>query len=394
VSTDKLPAGWRRVKFGDVVRKVSDRVDPETAGIERYVAGEHMETDDLTIRRWGDVGDGYLGPAFHMRFKPGQVLYGSRRTYLRKVAVADFEGICANTTFVLEPSSKDLLPGFLPLVMTTEAFHDHSVRQSKGSVNPYINFSDLTWYEFALPPLEEQQRTIALLAVNDHLVAALGRTVVEANALSHSVMDSLTSALGGPPTTLARVATWRRGYSFNGSDYGTESDVPFLTLASVDRSGGYRAEGLKFLRQEPKASCIASPNDLLIANTDLTPGREFIGRPFMAPNTFERIGFSHHLSMVSVEERSLREWLFWEMQTRESRKFVRSISRGSTVIMLDMKALGNWPVRVPSEEVRQSILQKVNAAVEVATTAIEELGRAKSLRKELLELLIGGAYVQ
>jgi restriction endonuclease S subunit len=114
----------------------------------------------------------------------------------------------------------------------------------------------------------------------------------------------------------------------------------------------------------------------------------------MAPNTFERIGFSHHLSMVSVEERSLREWLFWEMQTRESRKFVRSISRGSTVIMLDMKALGNWPVRVPSEEVRQSILQKVNAAVEVATTAIEELGRAKSLRKELLELLIGGAYVQ
>jgi hypothetical protein len=107
---------WTRVAFGDVVRQVRDRVDPDESGLERYVAGEHMDTDDLRIRRWGQIGDGYLGPAFHMRFKPGHVLYGSRRTYLRKVAVADFEGITANTTFVIE--SKDptvLLPELLNL---------------------------------------------------------------------------------------------------------------------------------------------------------------------------------------------------------------------------------------------------------------------------------------
>jgi type I restriction enzyme S subunit len=64
-------ADWGRVAFGDVVRHVKDRVDPEESGLERYVAGEHMDTDDLRIRRWGTIGDGYLGPAFHMRFKPG-----------------------------------------------------------------------------------------------------------------------------------------------------------------------------------------------------------------------------------------------------------------------------------------------------------------------------------
>jgi len=125
--TQELPGECRTVKFGDVVRQVKDRVDPETSGLERYVAGEHMDTDDLRIRRWGTIGDGYLGPAFHMRFRSGQVLYGSRRTYLRKVAVADFDGICANTTFVVEPNTPELLPEFLPLVMTTEAFHAHSI---------------------------------------------------------------------------------------------------------------------------------------------------------------------------------------------------------------------------------------------------------------------------
>lgn len=165
---------WPRVKFGDVVRQVKNVVDPKTSGLERYIAGEHMDTDDLRIRRWGTIDDGYLGPAFHMRFRPGQVLYGSRRTYLRKVAVPDFEGICANTTFVLEPKDPAvLLPELLPFLMQTETFHDHSIKQSKGSVNPYVNFSDLAWYEFALPPLAEQQRISGLLSNVDYASNAI-----------------------------------------------------------------------------------------------------------------------------------------------------------------------------------------------------------------------------
>lgn len=169
-----LPDGWRIVRFGEVVQQMKNKIDPIAAGLERYVAGEHMDTDDLRIRRWGNVGEGYLGPAFTAHFVPGQVLYGSRRTYLRKVAVADFEGVCANTTFVMEPSSSDLLPDFLPYVMTTGRFHEHSIKQSKGSVNPYINYRDLTWYEFALPPVDVQQGIVDDLGVIANLSAQLG----------------------------------------------------------------------------------------------------------------------------------------------------------------------------------------------------------------------------
>lgn len=174
MATKRPQAGWTTVAFGDVVRQVKDKVDPEASGLERYVAGEHMDTDDLRIRRWGEIGDGYLGPAFHMRFKPGQVLYGSRRTYLRKVAVADFEGITANTTYVLESANPDvLLPELLPFIMQTEAFNQHSVRESKGSVNPYVNFSDLAWFEFTLPPIEEQRRALRVLTATTSLDVAL-----------------------------------------------------------------------------------------------------------------------------------------------------------------------------------------------------------------------------
>ena len=157
-------SGWTTVAFGDVVKKITDKVDPDKSGLERYVAGEHMDTDDLRIRRWGEIGDDYLGPAFHMRFKPGQVLYGSRRTYLRKVALADFEGITANTTYVLESKNPEiLLPELLPFLMQAETFHEHSKRESKGSVNPYVNFSDLAWYEFTLPTVDDQKRIVEVL---------------------------------------------------------------------------------------------------------------------------------------------------------------------------------------------------------------------------------------
>jgi len=96
--------GWSRVRFGDVVTQLKEKVDPVEEGVERYVAGEHMETENVHIRKWGNVGDGYLGPAFHRRFRKGQVLYGSRRTYLKKVAVGSGTGSRQTRLSCLKPS--------------------------------------------------------------------------------------------------------------------------------------------------------------------------------------------------------------------------------------------------------------------------------------------------
>ena len=154
---------WERVRFGNVVRMLKEEVDPASGEVERYVAGEHMETENVHIRSWGTVGDGYLGPAFIRRFRKGQVLYGSRRTYLKKVALAEWDGVTANTTFVLEAVPARLRPDLLPWLMLSERFTRHSVQESKGSTNPYINFPDIAKFEFDLPPLDQQRRIAEIL---------------------------------------------------------------------------------------------------------------------------------------------------------------------------------------------------------------------------------------
>lgn len=148
----------KRVKFGDIVRDVKVQVDRSNNPYLHYVAGDHMDSMDLTIRRKGSFATDDVGPAFIRIFKPGQVLYGSRRTYLKKIAVADFEGICSNTTFVLETKDSNVfLQELLPFIMLSESFTKWSISHSKGSTNPYVLFSDLANYEFTLPSLSEQK---------------------------------------------------------------------------------------------------------------------------------------------------------------------------------------------------------------------------------------------
>ncbi len=240
MGSGRLKPGWTPVAFGDVVRQVKDHVDPIAAGLERYVAGEHMDTDDLHIHRWGIVGNGYLGPAFHARFRPRHILYGSRRTYLRKVAVADFEGVTANTTFVLETRDPNvLLPALLPFIMQTEAFHGYSIKKSKGSVNPYVNFSDIAAYEFALPPPEEQRRLATLLASVDVCRESLRGALDHLGTVEHAFLLRAFGEYGSCPrdATLVRlsdVAEVRQGLAKGRRANAATTTRPYLRVANVE----------------------------------------------------------------------------------------------------------------------------------------------------------------
>ena len=102
---------WRRVKFGDVMQLSKARcADPLAEGYERHVGLENLEPGDLRIRSCGNVAD---GATFTSVFQPGQVLFGKRRAYQRKVAMAAIASVCSGYIYLLEAkASEGLLPDF------------------------------------------------------------------------------------------------------------------------------------------------------------------------------------------------------------------------------------------------------------------------------------------
>jgi type I restriction enzyme, S subunit len=179
-------------RFADVVTLSSTRTaDPLAAGIERFVGLEHIEPDNLHIRSWGNVADGIT---FTSTFKSGQVLFGKRRAYQRKVAVADFDGVCSSDIYVFE--SKDpnvLLPELLPFICQSVGFYQYAIKTSAGSLSPRTNWTHLANYEFPLPPMDEQRRIADLLWAADDAIIEYSNVVEQIQKTKDSfIANSLT----------------------------------------------------------------------------------------------------------------------------------------------------------------------------------------------------------
>lgn len=155
----------RRVRFDELATLVSDRVDnPAESGVERYVGLEHLEADSLRIRQWGEITD---VESTKLRFRPGDIIFGKRRVYQRKLAVADFEGICSAHAMVLRAKPEAVHPQFLPYFMQSDMFMERALAISVGSLSPTINWRDLAQQQFTLPPIEEQRKIAGLLVAID-----------------------------------------------------------------------------------------------------------------------------------------------------------------------------------------------------------------------------------
>jgi len=201
----KLPLfdrkSWSRVRFDDVVENLNETCDPAAAELDRVIAMEHLEPGSLHIRAWGNVAD---GTTFTRRCRPGQVLFGKRRAYQRKVAVAEFDAVVSGDIYVLAPKGDRLLPELLPFLCLSERFFQHAVGTSAGSLSPRTNWSSLASFEFDLPPLDQQRRIAEILWAVDEVEQEQNKLV---SAISVAQEAWFENAVGGTDANEIEINT-------------------------------------------------------------------------------------------------------------------------------------------------------------------------------------------
>ncbi|MEA5067712.1 MAG: restriction endonuclease subunit S [Christensenellaceae bacterium] len=164
MSAQSLKPGWKMVKFGDIAQNVAVRVDPADAKTDVYVGLEHLDPSTIHLRQWGHPTD-VTGQK--LAFKKGDVIFGRRRAYQRKLAVAEFDGICSAHAMVVRAKPKMILPEFLPFFLQSDMFMERAIEISVGSLSPTINWKTLKVQEFPLPPIDEQKRVAEILWAAD-----------------------------------------------------------------------------------------------------------------------------------------------------------------------------------------------------------------------------------
>jgi len=144
----------RKYRFDEIAINSTKKKKPTEEDRFTYIGLEHIDPDCFNIVRWGSdvapIGDKLI-------MQKGDVLFGKRRAYQRKVGIAPFDGIFSAHGMVLKPNAKVIDASFFPFFIRSDKFMETAMRISVGGLSPTINWKDLAKQEFELPSLEEQK---------------------------------------------------------------------------------------------------------------------------------------------------------------------------------------------------------------------------------------------
>jgi type I restriction enzyme, S subunit len=385
----KLPlfdrANWQRVKFDDVVENLSETErNPANAGIERFIGLEHLEPGSLHIRSWGNVAD---GTTFNRRCRLGQVLFGKRRAYQRKVAVAEFDAVVSGDIYVLAPKGKRLLPELLPFLCMSERFFQHAVGTSAGSLSPRTNWSSLASFEFDLPSLEQQRRIAQVLWAAD--------AAIETSVLQHSALGALKyrafeqRTIYGkskfPVRLLGDVTTSQYGLSCPLGETGT---YPILRMMNFDEEL-IAVSDLKFadLPTQVAAEYILQRGDVLFNRTN---SADLVGKA----GIFDLEGcylFASYLVRIKTDRSILLpEFLNYYLNSDSGQAAVRAFATpGVSQTNISAGSLKKVYVPVPPLSEQTTIVRELSKITETRRTAGQQLDVKRAMRQELTNSLIG-----
>ena len=147
-----------KITLGDVAKEFKDTYKGSKLGMP-VVGLEHLAPQEMKLTSWDDNKDN----TFTKTFRKGHVLFGRRRAYLRKAAVAPFDGICSGDITVIEAIPSKIVPELLPFIIQNDIFFDFAVGKSAGSLSPRVKWEHLKEYEFMLPSIEAQKNLSEIL---------------------------------------------------------------------------------------------------------------------------------------------------------------------------------------------------------------------------------------
>jgi type I restriction enzyme, S subunit len=367
---------WVPVKFGDVVFEPKENAkDIYNEGIEHVVGLEHIDSENIHLTRSGKLEE---TTTFSKKFRKGDVLFGRRRAYLKKAALADFDGICSGDITVFR-AKKNLMPRLLPFIVNNEKFFDYAIKHSAGGLSPRVKFKDLANYEFLLPPKDQQAQLAELLWAMDEVIER-EREVLERlnNSYSTSINQFMIHGVFGDNGELiktkcglldSRITTIelksclieKPTYGANASSKPYINGSPrYIRITDIDDEGNLIKEDKVTIDSTDYSAYVLRDQDFLFARTGNT-----VGKTLLYNSKMEESVFAGYLIRFRLDPMILRpKFLFY---------FTKSLKYET--FKMQMIKVGAQP-NINSEEYQSMVLPHLS--IQIQDQLIEKLDFIKS----------------
>lgn len=379
---------WKRLQFGEFAESINVRVEPADASEEIYVGLDDLDSGDLHLRRWGKGSD-VIGTK--LRFCKGDIIFGRRRAYQRKLVVADFDGICSAHALVVRAKPNFAIPEFLPFLMISDKFMNRAVEISVGSLSPTINWTTLKVEGFDLPPLDQQRRIAEILWAGDE---SLNRWLTVKSSIQDVRRSSATGFVASHLANITPLGDLLEEVQYGSSSKGILEPAPgLLPLLRIPNVIGGKINTTELQWIEPgeqNESLRLSNGDVLIVRTNGNP--DYVGRTAVYERQPDPCGFASYLIKLRPNQNRLLPAFLHEMlQTDLLRAGIRrQVKSSAGNYNLNTQGIRGLGIPLPSITKQREFLANLSRIDESASDVEREIDSLNTLRFAFLNTALNG----
>lgn len=339
-----------KVLLGDVAVEHKETCKGSKDGYP-IVGLEHLIPEEITLSAWDEGGEN----TFSKMFRKGNVLFGRRRAYLKKAAVAPFDGICSGDITVIEAKPDRILPELLPFIIQNDDLFDFAVGKSAGSLSPRVKWEHLKNYEFELPDMEKQKELAELLWAMDNTKKSYQKLIAATDELVKSQFiemfgDPVKNPFGWPTMTLDQATKEIvSGQCLNGDAGKLQPGQKAVLKVSAVTYGSFDANEYKVLRDTKQITKGIYPQkgDLLFSRANT---REYVGATVLIDQDYPELMLPDKLWKLIFKHEIMPMFAKQFLSHPEIRKVLSSMATGTSGSMynISMEKLKRLEIIVPN----------------------------------------------
>ncbi|MCQ9162972.1 restriction endonuclease subunit S [Arthrobacter sp. STN4] len=384
--------GWRRVRLGDVTKQHIDKfkVEPgsvyKNLGVKWYAEG--------VFSREPKLGSDMKATSLY-RVREGQFIYnrmfateGSFALVTKRFA----DGVVSNEFPVFDVDSSCALPEYLRLHFQQPTVWADVAAECVGTTKSRSRWKEQRFaeYEVDLPPLEEQQRIVDLIGSLDEAIEAADGA---SGAARHSYL-ALAGALPGPPVRLREVLSQiDAGKSPPGEERTPSGSERAVLKVSAVGVAGFKSDEVKVVAPDtylPAKSALSS-GDIIVVRANGVLSR--VGAACRVPKDFTNLFLCDKtLRLVPKDGLLDSDWLLACLKSSGVRNQIEERATGSDMRNLTQKAIMELEIPAPLIETQKQIGSALRSADAVAASATAYAASLRTLRSELLTVLLSGEH--
>lgn len=404
--------GWRDIKL----KEVSEYV---TVGFVGSMADQYVEAGVPFLRslnihpfrlNYNDLK--YIPESFHDAIKKSKLRPGDvaivRTGYPGTACVipADLPDANCSDLVILRPGP-DLNPHYIAAVFNSSFGQSLVGGNLVGAAQQHFNVTVAKELKLRLPPRAEQDKIAAVLVGLNDLIANNQRRIDLLESMAEEIYREWFVRMRFPGCEAATfskgipegwevVPLGRHCHVVKGRSYASEDLVddpaamPFVTLKSFNRGGGYRAGGLKHYKGEFKSEQLVKQGDIVMAVTDMTQDRVVVGRAARVPDLGER-GAVISLDVIRLVPKKVDPtYLYLFLRFSGFANHIKEFANGANVLHLKPDLIPAQDVVMPPRALQDRVSLIAEPMLQQAEKLAQNSRRLSEMRDALLPRLISG----